>query len=206
MLSTVLRILRCRPKLIQVNIRWARERCLNHLKQEGVYDVVEWEGDHGSGGGDKEGKGNRGTMERRPKILMVYERGIPLVGKPFSRRYKYTLPDDSSSKGKRRWPLGHAGGGVSGGRGGWRWGRKKKISENVGVDETAGAGVPVGVESVETESGIESETEIDTDTEIEVERDRRGDGEVLGEADIGTSLSVKGKEVKPGIGQAPTTN
>ena len=103
MLSTVVRIFKSCPKLTQVNIRWAKEKCLNHLKQEGVYDVVEWE------------EGGKGMAEgRRPKTLMVFERGIPLIGKPFSRRYKYTLP-------------GRIGRGLLLRDGGWRWGKRKMV-------------------------------------------------------------------------------
>ena len=188
MLSTVLRILKCCPKLVQVNIRWAREKCLNHLKQEGVYDVVEWE-DGGSGGG-------RG----RPKVLTVFERGIPLVGKPFSRRYKYTLPGGG---GKKRWMLG--GERVDGGGGKWRWGRKRRavsgvVSRGDDVDETAVNLATIGAaveNNVETE-GVESESELDTDTEVEVEEEEVEDEE------NNNNPTGKGKEVKR-IGLTPTT-
>ena len=159
MLSTVLRIFKSCPKLIQVNIRWAREKCLNHLKQEGVYDVVEWEED------------GKGTVEgRRPKTLLVFERGIPLVGKPFSRRYKYTLPGSE--------------------RGGWRWGRRKTVVGSVmggGVTDEGVVGTTCPVAAVK--EIIESDTEVDAVIEVEVERD--GEGEE-GEENI----RVKGKEVK----------
>ncbi|KAF8148050.1 hypothetical protein B0H34DRAFT_738094 [Crassisporium funariophilum] len=72
MLSTAMRILKHNPNIKQINIRWARERCPNHLKQEGSYDVV----------ADGEG---------RPEALVVVERGIPLVGTPFWRRYRCKL-------------------------------------------------------------------------------------------------------------------
>ncbi|KAF8886606.1 hypothetical protein CPB84DRAFT_1816707 [Gymnopilus junonius] len=78
MLSTALRILKYNPGLKQINIRWARERCPNHLKQEGAYDVVP----------DKQG---------RPEALMVVERGIPLVGNPFLRKFRYGLYGGSGS-------------------------------------------------------------------------------------------------------------
>ena len=182
MLSTVLRILKCCPKLVQVNIRWAREKCLNHLKQEGVYDVVEWE-------------------DGRPKVLTVFERGIPLVGKPFSRRYKYTLPGGG---GKKRWMLG--GERVDGGGGKWRWGRKRRvISSGVAsgggdVDETAVnlATIGAGVENNVEMEGVESESELDTDTEVEVEEEEVEDEE------NNSNPSGKGKEVKR-IGLTPTT-
>ncbi|KDR79531.1 hypothetical protein GALMADRAFT_63638 [Galerina marginata CBS 339.88] len=72
MLSTALRVLRYNPSLKQINIRWARERCPNHLKQEGTYDVVT----------DKDG---------RADALMVVERGIPMLGVPFLRRFRHRL-------------------------------------------------------------------------------------------------------------------
>ena len=72
MTTTALRILKHNPSLKQINIRWARERCPNHLKQEGCYDVVT----------DSDG---------RPEALMVVERGIPLFGVPFFRRYRHRI-------------------------------------------------------------------------------------------------------------------
>ena len=159
MLSTVLRIFNSCPKLIQVNIRWAKEKCLNHLKQEGVYDVIEWE----------DGKG---TVEgRRPKTLMVLERGIPLIGKPFSRRYKYTLPSSSDGVGKRGLLLR---GGGEGSR--WRWGRRKTVVEV--SNATGGSDTNEGVvdaASAVDEERIENDAEDDADTEVEVERESEGD-------------------------------
>ncbi|KAJ3996911.1 hypothetical protein F5050DRAFT_1807294 [Lentinula boryana] len=86
MLSTVLRIIRANskakscltsnpnPELKQINIRWAREKCPNHLKQEGTYDVVrQWDANH----------------TRVIVGLEVYEKGITLLGKVFTRRYRY---------------------------------------------------------------------------------------------------------------------
>ncbi|KAJ4482092.1 hypothetical protein J3R30DRAFT_3456392 [Lentinula aciculospora] len=86
MLRTVLRIIRANtqpkhgksitpnPELRQVNIRWAREKCPNHLKQEGTYDIVRrWDANHTS-------------------VIVgveVYEKGINVLGKVFSRRYRY---------------------------------------------------------------------------------------------------------------------
>lgn len=83
MLSTALRILKYNPALKQINIRWAREQCPNHLKQEGCYDVVV----------DKQGK---------PETLAVVERGIPLVGVPFLRRFRHRLDKGGGSEFKRR--------------------------------------------------------------------------------------------------------
>jgi len=151
MLSTVVRILRSCPKLTQVNIRWAKEKCLNHLKQEGVYDVVEWEEGMGEG--------------KRPKTLMVFERGIPLIGKPFSRRYKYTLPGGSGGLGKRGLLL------MGGGEGSkWRWGRRKTVIAD-GGDTYEGVTSPVDME----DESIESGTEVDADTEVDVESDSEGE-------------------------------
>jgi len=184
MLSTVLRIFKSCPKLIQVNIRWARERCLNHLKQEGVYDVIEWE----------DGKG---TVEGRPpKTLMVFERGIPLIGKPFSRRYKYVFPGSAGGTGKRGLPL-------MGGEGsGWRWGRRRPAVSNVTggsdtVEDVVGTTSPADV----VNESISSNTEVDTDTEVEAERDSEGEEE----ENIRVNTSVKGKEVKR-IGLPTPTN
>ena len=184
MLSTVLRIFKSCPKLTQVNIRWAREKCLNHLKQEGVYDVVDWEED------------GKGMVEgRRPKTLMVFERGIPLIGKPFSRRYKYTLPGSAGGVGKRGLLLRGEGE-----RRGWRWGRKTVVSNvmgGLGGDTDEGV---VGPMDVVNES-LESDTEVDADTEVEVERVSEGE-----EENIRVNTSVKGKEVKRIGLPTPTTN
>jgi len=171
MLSTVLRIFKSCPKLIQVNIRWAREKCLNHLKQEGIYDVVEWEED---------GKGM--VDGRPPKTLMVFERGIPLIGKPFSRRYKYTL---LGSAGQRGLPLRGGGEGS-----GWRWGRRKTVVINVtgGGDTDEGAVGTTSPVDVMNES-TESDTEVDTDTEVERDSERGEEGEEH-------ITNVKRKEVK----------
>ncbi|KAJ4491431.1 hypothetical protein C8J55DRAFT_449980 [Lentinula edodes] len=86
MLRTVLRIIRPgtksksgisnnpNPELRQVNIRWAKEKCPNHLKQEGTYDVVRrWNADHTS----------------VVVAVEVYEKGITALGKVFTRRYRY---------------------------------------------------------------------------------------------------------------------
>ncbi|KIK52077.1 hypothetical protein GYMLUDRAFT_180601 [Collybiopsis luxurians FD-317 M1] len=83
MLRTALRIIRgtskgkfksANPELRQINIRWAREKCPNHLKQEGTYDIVRrWDVDQAS-------------------IIVgvdVYEKGITALGKVFTRRYRY---------------------------------------------------------------------------------------------------------------------
>jgi len=79
MLRTALRIIRARPhprsklssnpELRQVNIRWAREKCPNHLKQEGTYDIERIDSDISS--------------------VAVYEKGINVLGKVFTRRYRY---------------------------------------------------------------------------------------------------------------------
>jgi hypothetical protein len=190
MLSTVLRIFKSCPKLVQVNLRWAREKCLNHLKQEGVYDVVEWEEEDGDGRG-KRGNAMTEGFGRLPKTLMVSERGIPLIGKPFSRRYKYTLPGGTGNR--KRGLL------LKGGKGNrWRWEKKRRVVSGVAgggvdvdVDVDEGAAVVTSPVVVENES-IESETELDTDTEVEVEEE------------VGTN--EKGKEVKRIGLPTPTTN
>lgn len=182
MLSTALRIFKSCPKLVQVNVRWAREKCLNHLKQEGIYDVIEWE----------EGDGERkGVMERRPKTLMVFERGIPLIGKPFSRKYKYTLPDGTGSVEKRGFSLR--------GRSRWRSKPKRVVS---------GGGVQIGGdidEGLVVESfDIGTDSELDAHTEFEIERNHEDEED---EEENITSTSVKGREVTGGIGfPTPTTN
>jgi len=102
MLSTAMRILKHTPALRQVNIRWAREQCPNHLKQEGSYDVVL-------------GK------DARPESVAVVERGIPLFGRPFCRRFKVGIDfgkyeaeerRDKKGKGKRASWVGGASFGV----------------------------------------------------------------------------------------------
>ncbi|KAJ3976950.1 hypothetical protein EV361DRAFT_881422 [Lentinula raphanica] len=100
MLRTVLRIIRSNskpkpgttavpnPDLRQINIRWAREKCPNHLKQEGTYDIIrQWDANH----------------TRVIVGLEVYEKGITVLGKVFTRRYRYnnfpapSRPSSSSS-------------------------------------------------------------------------------------------------------------
>ncbi|KAF8066514.1 hypothetical protein FPV67DRAFT_1416763 [Lyophyllum atratum] len=72
MLDSALQMLRSKPTLQQINIRWAREKAPNHLKQEGTYDIT----------ADDEGN---------PLHVTVHEQGIPLVGRAFDRQYKYTI-------------------------------------------------------------------------------------------------------------------
>ncbi|KAJ2932421.1 hypothetical protein H1R20_g4665, partial [Candolleomyces eurysporus] len=73
MLETAMKVVRQAPKVKQVNLRWARERCPNHLKQEGSYDVVCHE------------------ETGMPCALNVVEKGIALVGGPFFRQYQHTF-------------------------------------------------------------------------------------------------------------------
>jgi hypothetical protein len=87
MLDTALQVLEACPRLKQINIRWAREKSPNHLKQEGSYNV-----DH-----DDEG---------RPVVLMVTEKGIPLLGNPFYRQYKHTVKSGRWMRKVRRKLLG----------------------------------------------------------------------------------------------------
>ncbi|KAF4609532.1 hypothetical protein D9613_012248 [Agrocybe pediades] len=79
------------PKLYQINIRWAKEKCTNHLKQDGTYDVVYplhvLPADSVSDGESRCGD--------RPIALDVVERGIPAVGRPFSRQYRHVVEWDS---------------------------------------------------------------------------------------------------------------
>lgn len=185
MLSTVLRIFKSCPKLVQVNLRWAREKCLNHLKQEGVYDVIEWEEEDGDGNGKRRRVMTEG-LGRIPKTLMVSERGIPLIGKPFSRRYKYSLPG-GTHKGLS---LG------SGKRNRWRWGGKGRVVDNVvsGGDTHEGVPgtIPVGLEM----ENIGSFAEVNVDSEKD-----SGD-----EEEEGVCTSEKGKEVKSMGLPTPTAN
>ncbi|KAF8711069.1 hypothetical protein AX14_013317 [Amanita brunnescens Koide BX004] len=73
MVATAERILRACRQVKTVSVRWARERCPNHLKQEGLYEVEDLRG-----GGD----GKPGVT------LVVHERGIPMIGRPFERKYR----------------------------------------------------------------------------------------------------------------------
>lgn len=72
MLDSALRIIRHNPSLPlqQINIRWAKEKCPNHLKQEGCYDIT---------------RDENGCI----KTIIVFERGITVFGSTFSRRYRY---------------------------------------------------------------------------------------------------------------------
>ena len=80
MLTSALHIIHHNPSIQQVNIRWAREKCPNHLKQEGSYDITT----------DDAGK---------PVSMMVHERGIRLIGKAFSRHFKYDLRNRGPLRG-----------------------------------------------------------------------------------------------------------
>ncbi|KAG5644424.1 hypothetical protein DXG03_008519 [Asterophora parasitica] len=83
MLESALRILRSKPTLQQINIRWAREKAPNHLKQEGTYDITT--NDAGE-----------------PLYLMVHEQGIPIVGRPFDREYKFSMPQPAVNSATRK--------------------------------------------------------------------------------------------------------
>ncbi|KAJ7250961.1 hypothetical protein C8J57DRAFT_1666799 [Mycena rebaudengoi] len=81
MLRSALRVYRAPrvpPRLAQVNIRWARAKCRNHLKQEGQYDLV-----HNSVAGKTD----------NVRVIEVWERGLRAVGGAFDRRLKYVLGD-----------------------------------------------------------------------------------------------------------------
>jgi hypothetical protein len=73
MLESAIRILKASPKVQQINVRWARERCPNHLKQEGNYDVMF---DEETG---------------LPTSVVVLEKGIGLMGGPFCKKYKHAI-------------------------------------------------------------------------------------------------------------------
>ncbi|KAH6901579.1 hypothetical protein BKA70DRAFT_1309011 [Coprinopsis sp. MPI-PUGE-AT-0042] len=75
MLNTATRIVKALPQLSQVKIRWARESCPNHLKQEGIYEVM------------------HSTDSLRPTI----EDGVNVFGTPFRRRYIHTLALSTST-------------------------------------------------------------------------------------------------------------
>ncbi len=72
MIATAERVARTCRQVKTVSVRWARERCPNHLKQEGLYEVEDWGGEGGKTG----------------VMLVVHERGIPMIGRPFERRYR----------------------------------------------------------------------------------------------------------------------
>lgn len=75
MIATAERVARSCRQVKTVSVRWARERCPNHLKQEGLYEVEDWGGEGGKTG----------------VVLVVHERGIPMIGRPFERRYRRRL-------------------------------------------------------------------------------------------------------------------
>ena len=131
MLSTAMRILKHTPTLRQVNIRWAREQCPNHLKQEGSYDVVL-------------GK------DARPELVAVVERGIPLVGRPFCRRFKVGIDFGKQEAEERRERKGKG----KGNRASWVGGasfvvgfKSKSFGENRTVDLADGSLTTPAVEA-----------------------------------------------------------
>ncbi|KAL0958693.1 hypothetical protein HGRIS_014025 [Hohenbuehelia grisea] len=72
MLQSALRIIKDNPGLTQVNIRSAREKCPNHLKQEGAYEV-------------------KSNADGVPSVLVAHERGLTVVGRSFERQYEVEL-------------------------------------------------------------------------------------------------------------------
>ncbi|KAF5385710.1 hypothetical protein D9757_005506 [Collybiopsis confluens] len=88
------------PELKQVNIRWAREKCPNHLKQEGTYDIVRrW--DTVSGEQHSDGAGGGGDVNVIVGIE-AYEKGVTVLGKMFTRRYQYNkFPVPASLRPRR---------------------------------------------------------------------------------------------------------
>ncbi|KAK7042082.1 F-box domain-containing protein [Favolaschia claudopus] len=111
-------------RLTQINIRWARASCRNHLKQEGTYErisasmpcppaasssatssQIKRRGTFGGKGagkaaldrcGEEEGLGEAATID-------AWERGLRAVGGAFDRRYQFVLapppPPSSSASG-----------------------------------------------------------------------------------------------------------
>jgi len=74
--------------LEQVNIRWARENCPNHLKQEGIYDVVR-DVSTPQETFTRSGKVREGEEQTEVIGVDVYERGITMPGGVFKRLYRY---------------------------------------------------------------------------------------------------------------------
>ncbi|KAK7020060.1 hypothetical protein R3P38DRAFT_3272900 [Favolaschia claudopus] len=114
-------------RLTQINIRWARASCRNHLKQEGTYERISTltccppaassdsstlrgkrRGTFGGGGaaldrgGDEVGEGVKEGGERETATIDAWERGLRAVGGAFDRRYQFVLappPPSSSASG-----------------------------------------------------------------------------------------------------------
>lgn len=63
-------IVRMNERLDQVNVRWVRERCRGHLKEEGRYDVVK-------------------EVQGKVAGLVVSERGFNLMGRTFVRSGRF---------------------------------------------------------------------------------------------------------------------
>lgn len=70
MFDTAVRVLRACKGVKTVSVRYAREKCLNHLKKEGVYEVIERDANVGG------------------VILAANETGISLLGRPYEKRYR----------------------------------------------------------------------------------------------------------------------
>ncbi|KAM6494691.1 hypothetical protein JOM56_009314 [Amanita muscaria] len=68
MFDTAVRVLRACKGVKTVSVRYAREKCLNHLKKEGTYEVID---------------ANAGGV-----ILAANETGISLLGRPYEKRYR----------------------------------------------------------------------------------------------------------------------
>lgn len=93
MLHTAQRIFRMNRALPlqQVNVRWARERCANHLKQEGTYDL------------DMESCSSSSSLflsAEKKRVLVAWERGITVLGTTFERKFRVPVEK------KRRWAPG----------------------------------------------------------------------------------------------------
>ncbi|KAJ8520813.1 hypothetical protein ONZ45_g2426 [Pleurotus djamor] len=86
MLQSALRIIKVNPQLQQINVRWARETCPNHLKQEGTYDVT-----HANSLDQCEGASLESKKVKEPLSISALERGLTVVGQSFTRQYKVNL-------------------------------------------------------------------------------------------------------------------
>lgn len=103
MLDTAVRVFKHLPTVKQVNIRWARESCPNHLKQEGSYDLVGVDSATGGTLSRTIPAGLRASRASGTKLtIAVVERGIPLVGPAFRRRYTHTTTISSDATMRRR--------------------------------------------------------------------------------------------------------
>ncbi|KAF8188960.1 hypothetical protein BJ912DRAFT_1022422 [Pholiota molesta] len=98
MLSTALRILKYNPRLKQINIRWARERCPNHLKQEGTYDValviaergIPWWAARSSGGIDTKSIEGVGVGDVREEVIAIECMSVDCIAPLLSVSFRFS--------------------------------------------------------------------------------------------------------------------